>query len=70
MSYAISVSHSIFVATKYVLTCIAALIVLMLRDAVVVCGKVLPRQVLLYFFVGIFTLVVAWEIYLISAGIA
>ena len=36
MAYALSVNTSAFVASKYVLTCIAALIVLMLRDVVVV----------------------------------
>ena len=53
MAYALSVSPSAFLATKYVLTCIAALIVLMLRDVVVVLGKKLPTHVLLYFFWGL-----------------
>ena len=66
MAYALSVSPSAFVASKYVLTCIAALIVLMLRDVVVVRKRKIPPHVLLYFFVGGFAAVVAWEIYLIS----
>ncbi len=66
MAYALSVSPSAFVASKYALTCIAALIVLMLRDVVVVRGKKLPPHVLLYLFVGGFALVVAWELYLFS----
>ncbi len=66
MAYALSISPSVFVASKYVLTCIAALIVLMLRDVVVVRGKKLPPHVLLYLFVGGFALVVAWELYLFS----
>jgi hypothetical protein len=66
MAYALSVSPSAFVASKYALTCIAALIVLMLRDVVVVRGKKLPPHVLLYFFVGVFAAVVAWEIFLVS----
>jgi hypothetical protein len=66
MAYALGVSPSAFVASKYALTCIAALIVLMLRDVVVVRGKKLPPHVLLYLFVGGFALVVAWELYLFS----
>ena len=67
MAYALSVSPSAFVASKYVLTCIAALIVLMLRDVVVVRGRKVPTHVLLYFFVGVFAAVVAWELYLFSS---
>jgi hypothetical protein len=66
MAFALEVGPSAFVAGKYVLTCVAALIVLMLRDVVVVRGKKLPPHVLLYFFVGGFAVVVAWEIFLVS----
>ena len=48
-----------FVASQYGLTCIAALIVWMLRDVVLVCGRKLAPNVLLYLFVGGFALVVA-----------
>ena len=67
MTYALSVSPSAFVASKYVLACISALIVLMLRDVVVVRRRKLPTHVLLYLFVGAFALVVAWELYLFSS---
>ena len=67
MAYALSVSPSAFVASKYVLTSLAALIVLMLRDVVVVRKRKIPPHVLLYFFVGGFALVVAWELYLFSS---
>ena len=67
MSYALSVSPSAFVASKYVLTCIVALIILMLRDVVVVRRRKIPPHVLLYFFVGGFAIVVAWELYLFSS---
>jgi Domain of unknown function (DUF5658) len=66
MAFVLGVSPVAFVASKYVLTCVAALIVLMLRDVVVVRGRKFPAHVLLYFFVGVFALVVAWEIYLFS----
>ena len=49
----------IFVASKYGLTCIAALIVLMLRDVVLGRGRKLAPNVLLYLFVSGFALVVA-----------
>jgi hypothetical protein len=51
MAYVLDISPSAFVASKYVLTCVSAL-VLMLRDVVVVRGKKLPPHVLLYLFVG------------------
>ena len=66
MAYALSVSPSAFVVCKYALTCVAAFIVLVLRDVVVVRGRKLPPYVLLYFFVGVFAAVVAWELYLFS----
>jgi len=66
MAYALDVGPSVFVASKYALTCVAALIFLMLRDAVVVRGRKFRSHVLLYFFVGIFALVVMWELYLFS----
>jgi hypothetical protein len=65
MAYALSFSPSAFVASKYVLTCIAALIVLMLRNVVIRRTKI-PVHVLLYFFAGAFAAVVAWELYLVS----
>ena len=67
MAYALSVSPSAFVASKYLLTCIAALIVLMLREVVVVRKRKHPPNMLLCLFVGSFALVVAWEIYLLSS---
>jgi hypothetical protein len=67
MAYALSVSPSAFVASKYVLTCLAAMIVLMLRDVVVVRKRKIPPHALLYLFVGAFALVVAWELYLFSS---
>ncbi len=54
-------------ASKYLLTCIAALIVLMLREVVVVRKRKLPPHVLLCLFIGSFALVVAWEIYFLSS---
>jgi len=66
MTFVLSVSPVAFVASKYVLTCVAAMIVLMLRDVVVIRGKKLPAHVLLYIFVGFFAAVVVWEIYLFS----
>ena len=48
------------------MTCIAALIVLMLRDVVVVRGRKVPGRVLLFLFVGVYAVVVAWELYLFS----
>ena len=68
MAYLLDVSPSTFVIVKYALTCMAALIVLMLRNVIIRRIK-LPTHVLLYFFAGIFAAIVAWELYLTSAVI-
>ena len=64
MAYVLDVSPSAFVIAKYTLTCIASLIVLMLRNVVIRRTKY-TTHVLLYCFAGTFAAVIAWEIYLI-----
>ena len=69
MAYLLDVSSFVFVAGKYALTCMVALIGLMLRNVVIRRIK-LPNYVFLYLLAGAFTAVVAWELYLISVVIS
>ena len=70
MAYALHISPSVFVITKYALTCVTAVVALMLRDGGMVRGKRLPPHALLAFFVGCFALIVACEIFLFSVVVA
>ena len=65
MAYLIDVSPSAFVAVKYSLTCMAALIVLILSNVLTRITR-FSAHTLLYFFAGVFMVVVVWELYLIS----
>ena len=69
MAYFLNVSPFAFVASKYALTCMAALIGLMLRNVVIRRIK-RPTYALLYLLAGAFAAVVAWELYLISVVIS
>jgi hypothetical protein len=69
MAYLLDVSSFAFVTGKYALTCMAALIGLMLRNVVIRRIK-LSTYALLYLLAGAFAAVVAWELYLISVVIS
>ena len=69
LAYLLDVSSFAFVTGKYALTCMAALIGLMLRNVVIRRIK-LPTYALLYLLAGAFAAVVAWELYLISVVIS
>jgi len=69
MAYLLDVSPFAFVAGKYALTCMVALIGLMLRNVVIRRIK-LPTYAFLYLLAGAFAAVVAWELYLISVVIS
>jgi hypothetical protein len=65
MAYFLDINTTIFLITKYALTAMSVVIILLLNYAVVRNLNLQARS-LLNFFAGIFILVVAWEIFLVA----
>lgn len=64
MAYMLDISPAVFLASKYALTCMATMIVLVLRNVVIRRTR-FPAHSLLYLFIMAFATVVGWELYLL-----